>query len=82
MLTIAIILLGTPSIAFSQSDELLPNEVGQQPATPEAPEAPAQGALPENDTPGSGEEGASRDYDGTADEGGGGDEAGADGGDE
>ena len=47
MLTIAIILLGTPSIVVAQSDELLPNEVGEQQATPEAPKAPEQGALPE-----------------------------------
>jgi hypothetical protein len=82
MLTIAIILLGIPSIAFAQSDKLLSNEVGEQQATPEAPKAPEQGALPGNDAPGSGEEGASGDYDGTADEAGGDDEGGGDGGDE
>lgn len=34
-------------IVVAQSDELLPNEVGEQQATPEAPKAPEQGALPE-----------------------------------
>ena len=34
-------------IVVAQFDELLPNEVGEQQATPEAPKAPEQGALPE-----------------------------------
>ena len=82
MLTIAIFLLGIPSIGFAQSDESLPNDGAKQQANPETPEYPDKGAMPEKDAPSSGDEGASGDYDGTTDDGGGGDEDSGDGGDE
>ena len=79
MLTIAIFLLGIPSIGFAQSEGSLPEQQAS-PATPEYPDN--KGAMPEKDAPSSGDQGASGDYDGTPDEGGGGDEDSGDGGDE
>ena len=80
MLTIAIFLLGIPSIGFAQSDESLPNDGAKQQPNPETSEYPDRGAMPEKAAPSSGDEGASGDYDGTTDDGGGGDEDSGDGG--
>jgi hypothetical protein len=82
MFTIAIFLLGIPSIGFAQSEGSLPNDGAEQQANPATPEDPDKGAMPEKDAPSSGDEGASGDYDGTPDDGGGGDEDSGDGGDE